>query len=620
MSLLAELQRRNVIRMAGLYLVGAWLLVQVAGTVLPWFDVSASVLRGLVVVLAIGFVPALAFAWIFELTPQGLKRDEDVPAGQSIAPQTARRMNRLIVAGLSLVILLMVVERVWFAAPRGTPDAASMAAHSAAKPEPPPAATPTDNSIAVLAFRDLSQSQDQAFFSEGMAEEILNALTRVKSLRVLGRSSSFQYKGKDVPPQTIGQQLGVAHVLNGSVRKQGNKLRISAALIRTRDGVQQWSKQYDGDIADVFDLQDSCARDIAAELDSALAGGQARLVDKATDNPDAYAKFIEAQQLVTRRFGDSLPRAIVLLDDALKLDPGFSRAWAKLAVAHAVLVQYVGGDWNEHWALAEKAANRAIALDPRSSEAYATIGYINLSRRRYLDMDAPARRALELDPDDITSNFWLSNQYTSMGRLREAEQLVAHALQRDPANPLVMFYMGNLKWAQGDYQAGRMVSQAAVALDHPLAKMTLAYDLARRGEVAAGAKDFATAMTALGTHIPAADIETVFMAGTGNSAERARAVAILDRHLDDEYTPTFLLLAHQPERSFALFERNKSGLSDAYYDWVWQTEDWSREARQHPAFQGFAKRIGLVDYWKQNRWPDLCSPTPDKGPDAFQCQ
>nr|MBP8081363.1 hypothetical protein [Arenimonas sp.] len=171
MSLLAELKRRNVIRMAGLYLVGAWLLVQVAGTVLPWFSVSASVLRGLVVVLAIGFVPALAFAWIFELTPQGLKRDEDVPAEQSIAPQTARRMNRLIVAGLSLVILLMVVERVWFAAPGDTPSAASTAAHSAARPEPPPAAAPTDNSIAVLAFRDLSQSQDQGFFSEGMAEE-----------------------------------------------------------------------------------------------------------------------------------------------------------------------------------------------------------------------------------------------------------------------------------------------------------------------------------------------------------------------------------------------------------------------------------------------------------------
>ena len=618
MSLLAELKRRNVIRMAGLYLVGAWLLVQVAGTVLPWFSVSASVLRGLVVVLAIGFIPALAFAWVFELTADGFKRDQDVAPAQSIAPQTARRMNRLIVAGLLLVIALMVVERVWFAAAPETPSAVSSTVSSAQRQDN--AKPAVDNSIAVLAFSDLSQSQDQAFFSDGMAEEILNALTRVKSLRVLGRSSSFQYKGKDVAPQTIGRELGVAHVLNGSVRKQGEKLRITAALIRTSDGVQQWSKQYDGDLGDVFDLQDSCARDIAKELNITLGGGQQRLVDKATDNPEAYAKFIEAQALVTRRFGDSLPRAIKLLDAALDLDPKFARAWAKLAVAHAVVVQYVGGDWKQHWDAAEKAANRAIELDPDSSEAYATIGYINLSRRRYLDMDAPARRALALDPDDITSNFWMANQYASMGRVRDAERAAAHALQRDPASTLLTFYQGNLLWMLGDYDAGRLLSERAAALGHPLSGMVLGYDQARRGDVAAGAKRFATGISALGTKIPLPDIETIFVGSYGDAAQRKLGLATLDRYLRDEYAPTLLIMLGEPERSFALFEHGQSGLSDAYFDWLWLQEDWSRKARQSPAFQGFAKRLGLIAYWQKNAWPDLCEPAPDLGPDAFTCK
>ena len=268
----------------------------------------------------------------------------------------------------------------------------------------------------------------------------------------------------------------------------------------------------------------------------------------------------------------------------------------------------------------KKPPDRAIALDPNSSEAYATIGYINLSRRRYLDMDAPARRALELDPDDITSNFWLANQYASMGRMRDAERLSAHALQRDPANALVMFYEGNLLWTLGEYDQGRLFSDRALALDHPLGGMTVAYDQGRRGDVAGGVRPFATALSALGTKIPLPDLEAIYTGAYGDEGQRKRALALLERHRHDEYAPTLLIMVGEPERAFAIFEHSQSGLSDAFFDWLWMQEDWSRKARQSPAFQGFAKRLGMVAYWQKYGWPDLCSPIPDAGPDAFECR
>ncbi|MGB0133519.1 tetratricopeptide repeat protein [Dokdonella sp.] len=626
MNLFAELKRRNVIRMAGLYLVGAWLFIQVAETLLPIFGTPEWVLKALVMLLALGFVPAVVFSWLFELTPEGLKRDADVNPVASLSASTGRRMDRLIAIGLVLVLLAFAADRFW-PKPAANPAAVATAADPVAPlpatiaPTTTEVADTTASSIAVLPFANLSSDPEQEFFSDGMAEEILNALTRIKDLRVLGRSSSFQFKGKNVPPQTVGRELGVAHLLTGSVRKQGDRLRISVALIRSSDGVQQWSKQYDGKLTDVFDLQDSCARDIASELKIALAGGtESRLVDKATDNPEAYAKFIEAQDLVTRRVGDSLPRAIRLLNEATTLDPAFARAWAKLAVAHAVVVQYVGGDWQENWQASDQAAARALELDPESTEAYAVTGYNNLARRKYMDMDAASLRALALDSGDITANFWRCNQLSSMGRFHESDQRIDRALERDPDNPLLLFYKGIVLWSMGDYENAVLYTRRAEALGYPLSRLVLAYEKAKRGDVAAGAELYASGMSALGTKIPHADIKLIFAGAYQEGEPRQQALAAIERNPGDEYTPTFLIMLGEPDRAFRSFENGSSGLTDAFFDWLWQQEDWSRHARQHPSFQGFAQRMGMVEYWKRYGWPDLCAPAPEKGPEAFTCR
>nr|MBP8081319.1 hypothetical protein [Arenimonas sp.] len=331
MKLIAELQRRNVIRMAGLYLVGAWLLVQVAGTVLPWFSVSESILRGLVVVLVIGFVPALAFAWIFEMTPDGLKRDAEVSPAESIAPQTARRMDRIIIAALVLALVYFGFDK-FVLAPR---RAAAPAADVSQSPPPKAASTvPASDrkSIAVLAFTNMSADRDNEYFSDGIAEEILNSLAKVKDLKVAGRTSSFYYKGKNQDLRAIGKALGVAHVLEGSVRKQGDKVRVTAQLIRSEDGIHLWSETYDGDLKDVFALQESIARAITDELKVVLQGKQAaRLVDTGTDNAEAYALYLQATSIFNRRDGDHFPEAIAALEAATRLDPDYARAYARLA-------------------------------------------------------------------------------------------------------------------------------------------------------------------------------------------------------------------------------------------------------------------------------------------------
>ncbi|MBP6597714.1 MAG: hypothetical protein KA196_09415, partial [Arenimonas sp.] len=477
------------------------------------------------------------------------------------------------------------------------------------------------NSVAVLPFADLSPDQSQGYFSDGMAEEILSALARIKGLKVAGRSSSFYYKGRSESPREIGEALDVAHLLEGSVRTQGDSVRITAALIATGDGKQRWTQTYDGDLGDIFDLQESIARDIAGELDIAInRGAGQRLVEIATRDPEAYAKFIRAQSLVANRVGDSLPRAIGLLQEATALDPAFSRAWAKLAVAHAVVVQYAGGDWDENWEASDAAAKRAIELNPDSAEAHAVLGYNNLSRRRYLEMVAPMRESLRLDPEDITANFWAANQLASMGRTAEALALIDRALERDPADRLLMFYKGVLLWAKSERAEALVYSKRAQALGFPLGGVVLAYEQARLGNPEAGANDYAVAMSALGAGLSVSDLETIFIGSYVAGEPHERALALIERHRDDGYAPSLLLMLGESERSFEAFERSPTGLSDAYFTWLWTVQPWSTKARQHPAFQGFAKRIGLLDYWRANGWPDLCQPAPAEGPDAFICQ
>src|SRR5438445_8716048 len=276
MSFFAELKRRNVIRFAGLYLVGAWLLVQVASTVLPMFGAPDWLPRSIVVLLAISFIPALIFSWVFELTPQGLKRDEDVPPDQSIAPQTGRRMNRMIIAVLLLALGYFVFDK-FVLTPRRE------AALVAARPSAEPKSAANTKSVAVLAFANLSDDKGSEYFSDGISEELLTVLQKIPGLHGAARTSAFSFKGKNATAQAIGENLGVAHFVDGSVRKAGDVARSAARLTQANTGEEQWSENYTRNLKDVFAVQTEIAQTIVEQLRRELTVGGATQTTEAEE-------------------------------------------------------------------------------------------------------------------------------------------------------------------------------------------------------------------------------------------------------------------------------------------------------------------------------------------------
>jgi len=347
MSFIAELKRRNVIRAAGLYLVGAWLVVQVSSTVLPLFGAPQWLTRSIVILLAVGFVPAMIFSWVFELTPEGIKRDEEVPLQESIAPQTARKMDRMIIAMLALALAYFGFDK-FVLAPRR--DAALVAQTTARATAHASTETPKVNprSIAVLPFVNMSADAENEFFADGLSEEILNSLARIDSMQVVGRTSSFQFKGKNEDLRTIGAKLGVASVLEGSVRRDGDRARITAQLIRTSDGIHLWSQTYDRTLKDSLAVQLDIAEQVAGVLDVVLDDKQrARMHAAGVQNVDAFIAYQKGLKLYDEAHArgnntvDGLRLANVEFAKATTLDPDFSMAW------------YASADLDDHILLAD---------------------------------------------------------------------------------------------------------------------------------------------------------------------------------------------------------------------------------------------------------------------------
>ena len=438
MNFIAELKRRNVIRAAGLYLVGSWLVVQVASTILPMFGAADWIARSIVIALAIGFLPAMIVSWVFELTPDGLKRDDEVKPEESIAPQTAHRMNRWLLVVSIVAIGYFAFDKFVLAPRREAALVTQTAAHvtaeiSAEKSQINP------KSVAVLPFLDLSPEHDQGYFSDGMSEEILNALAQVQDLKVAGRTSSFYYKGRNEDLRTIGKALGVANVLEGSVRKQGDKVRITAQLIRSDDDFHLWSESYDGDLKDVFALQERIARAITDKLKITLIGAQkTQLVAVATTDTQAHDFYLEAREAYRAR-GPGVQRSIDLYHAALKRDPEFAQAWAGLCASLDVLPYYLPDTEKTRlpqiYDEGEAACKRAIAIDPDLAAAHIALGGLYANAWHWHDAEQQFRQAQVLAPDDPEFLFVYTDWLGAMGRTDEALATAKRAVELDPMAP-----------------------------------------------------------------------------------------------------------------------------------------------------------------------------------------
>ncbi|HET8818937.1 MAG TPA: tetratricopeptide repeat protein [Xanthomonadaceae bacterium] len=458
MDLLAELKRRNVIRMAGLYLVGAWLVVQVADTLFPAFGMPAWALRSVVVLLAIGFVPALTFAWIFELTPEGIRPDADVDQGGSGARRTARRMNRILVGALVLALAWFGIDR--FVLVPGDVEAAPSARERPATADAPAG----DKSIAVLPFVDMSQAGDQAYFSDGLSEELLNQLAQVPQLRVIARTSSFSFKDRNVDIATIAGALGVAHVLEGSVRKSGNRLRVTAQLIRASDSTHLWSQTYDRALADVFALQDEISREIVSALKVELLPEQRLGGTQRTSNPAAYEAYLRGMDANRSAGQGAAERALAAFEQAVELDPVYANAHAALALARNVAADYAASpaQRTEQLDQAFAAAGQAIALAPDLAAGYTARGTL----RNLIDWDwagaaTDLERALALDPNDPATLTAYAHLMFFGGRHGEAIAMLRRATDIDPLAATTWFNLGVTLSHDGQADAAREALQRA---------------------------------------------------------------------------------------------------------------------------------------------------------------
>jgi len=450
MSFLAELKRRNVIRMAGLYLVGAWLVTQVAGTVLPMFEAPAWLPRSVVILLAIGFIPAVVFAWVFEMTPEGLKRDADVAPGHSIAPETARRMDRMIIAVLALALVYFAFDRLLLAPRR---EAALVATTTQALEAKATATTTAKaaiekNSIAVLPFVNMSSDAEQEYFSDGMTEEILNALAKVQGLAVTARTSVFSLKGAKKDVREIGSLLGVNYVLEGSVRRAGEEVRITAQLIRADNGFHLWSETYDRKLEHVFALQAELAGAIAKALELPLGiGGDAALVSQRTGDPQAYALYLQARAAFRAR-GDGVKRSIELYREVIQRDPRFAPAWSGLCGSLSVLSWYVPIEERVNTARflseAVEAGERALALSPDLADAHIMLAGAYTNQWRWTRADQHYQRALALAPNDAELLYSRSEWLAAMGRMEEGLAAARRAVELDPLVPVIVNGYANM--------------------------------------------------------------------------------------------------------------------------------------------------------------------------------
>ncbi len=427
-----------MIRAAGLYLVGAWLLVQVASTVFPVFHVPDWTLRALIIVLAIGFVPAMIIAWVFELTPQGIKRDEDVAPQDSIAPQTARRMDRLILIVAIIAIAYFAVDKFVFAPRREATLVTQATAHVAAEFNAEKSKV-NPYSIAVLPFINMSGDKANEYFSDGISEEILNVLAQIPKLQVAARTSSFSFKGEHKEVPEIAKELHVRMVLEGSVRKQGERVRITAQLIDAGSGFHMWSQTYDRDLKDIFAIQDEIAKSIANELQVKLADALGSTVSNAgTKNIEAYDAYLRGLALWQKRGENNLWEAVKQFEQSSHADPKFAQAYAGLALVYVIIPDWSARiTYGNAFALARDNAERALSLDPTLPESYLALGYLADGDRRRQTAQALYRRAIALRASYATAYQWLGNSLWCGGQLDQGEAMLQRASALDPRSAII---------------------------------------------------------------------------------------------------------------------------------------------------------------------------------------
>jgi TolB-like protein/Tfp pilus assembly protein PilF len=586
-SLFTELQRRNVLRAGVLYAGAVWALAQGISQLTPVVGAPEWIARWFLIAACIGFPFWIALAWFYEWTPQGLKRESEIEADASITRGTGRKLDKWIIGVLTLAVVLLLTNTfVWHKGAGLSGDIAAEFAHIPQK------------SVAVLPFADESGDKDQQYFSDGLSEELISALGQVHDLKVIGRASSFRFRGKAQDDSaSIGVKLGVATLLEGTVRKRGDEVRVVASLIKASDGSQLWSQTYDRQLKSVFAVQSDIATSVASALKATQLGKTIVASDKpSSGNMAAYDAMLQGRYYAEHRNRTDYDKALRYYQQAIALDPDYALAYARLAIAQQWFIDWEA-DYNERMTtspLARANAQKAVALAPRSAIALGALGIV----QAWTDFDYPAaeatlKKAVALDQSNPEVLYQLADVTGCLGRLDEAVAMMRKALVLEPLNASFHFYTGEFLLALGRLEPAEAELRRAIALQ-PGADAygsTLALVLMKRGQ-------FQQALAATKTEPNGQGRRQALSMIYFAMGDKPRAQAQLNEEIRLDGGNASSLIADvyafegNADQAFAWLDRGLQ-VRDSGIAALYEAPDIARVLGKDPRFAAFCKKAGL---------------------------
>ena len=613
-NFLAELKRRNIYRVAAAYAVVAWVLIQLVSNVSPMLRLPDWAGTLVLVLLFVGFPIALLFAWIHQLAPER----------GALAPVTTGKLDWVLIGALVVVIALVSYQQL---APAVGNRTAQIEGANVSAARQASVSTTSAVSIAVLPFVNLSSDKEQEYFSDGMTEEITAALAKVSNLRVVGRTSAFQFKGENKDLRAIGQALSATHLIEGSVRKDGNEVRITAQLIKSDDGTHLWTESYNRELKGVFAIQEEIATAIAGALrvPLGLKEGQS-LVANRTSDTDSYQDYLRARALERGRGalepGGPLTQAIKLLEGVVARDPNYAPAWGLLGRAYATVPVFtpalVNGSTNELRRIgaqslqkADYAAQQAIRLDPNNIDGMTALG---LARRfrggsGFVQEEDLIKQALSFDPENSDALHQYGIMLANVGRLKDSLASRLRLQAQEPFVPVFNWNTAQVLWENGRNNEAVAILKASPPTYFPRVVLAQVYaSMGRYGEAADALREVPS-----GIFLPEELEEAIRLLRTAPAQAASPQTILSSRLLGFVY-----LYAGAANRALDYFE----GLAEAgvpalgnYPSLLWAPAYAS--LRKTERFKAYVRKIGLVDYWLARGWPDLCHPT---GANDFACE
>jgi serine/threonine-protein kinase len=584
----SELKRRNVYKVAVAYAVVAWLLIQAASILFPAFDAPPWVMKIFIIVIIFGFPVALIFSWAFEITPEGIKLESEIEPNKSIKRRTGRKIVAVTIA-LAVVAAGLFVYQLVLQRSTITPTA------SAARIE---AATGAPNkSIAVLPFVNMSADKNDEYLSDGMTEELINVLAKVPGLRVPGRTSCFAFKGKNEEDifRKVGDQLHVGTVLEGSVRKAGDKLRVTAQLINVSDGYHLWSKDYDGDVKDILNFQSNVAEQVVQALQVKLGGEGTRvLAKKPTENPEAHRLYLLGRYEFAKYTQTGWNNAIHYYEQALRLDPNYALAYCGLADNYAYMGSVVMPE-KEAIAKEKEFAQKALELDPELAEAHMSVALALVAAFDWRNGLKEFDRALELNPNLAFAYELQAWTVNGLGRFDEAISKTRKAVELDPLNPFFQMSLSFYQYWARQYDDAIAQARKTLAMDpnSAISHVLLGLSFLKKGDTAGAIAELQKSKAP----DPGAWYQGFLGYAYAISGERAKAEVVLReleqlakrQYVSPTVFATIYLGLGQKEKCLAWLEKSYEQQDSAC--WYLKIDQIYDSVRNEPRFQTLVQKV-----------------------------